>query len=161
GDEDEEEVKSWSFNVDAALAMNKQIALKGEFFVGENMGQYLGAVGQNVNPEGEALPTMGLWGMLSITPKPRLNLNFGYGMDDPDEEEWNCPDDGEAYELKDMNSVFFGNIFYSVNKNVTAIFEVAWMKTEYLSRVNDGIDIVDTATDYDNLRFQFALKCGI
>ena len=161
GLEDSTSVDSWSFNADLALKINKKISLKGEFYMGENMGQFLGGIGQSYNPMAEALPSMGMWGMLSITPMPKLNFNIGYGMDDPDSEEWNCPDNSTAYTLKDLNSEFFGNVFYSVNSNITAIFEVAMMKTEYLSRVNDGTDVTDTETDYDDLRFQFALKCAI
>ncbi|MCK4538917.1 MAG: hypothetical protein KAV42_09000 [Candidatus Krumholzibacteria bacterium] len=162
GVEDEEEVDSWSFNTDLAFAVNKKISLKGEFFVGENMKQYLGGIGQSYNPIGEALPTMGGWGMISLKPKSCVTFNIGYGFDDPDEAEWTCPDDipTEAYELRDLNSEFFGNVFYNINRNITAIFEVAFMKTEYLSRENDGTDITDTMTEYDNMRFQFALKCA-
>jgi hypothetical protein len=161
GTEDSVTVDSWSFNADLAIAVNEKISLKGEFFMGENMGQYLGGIGQNYNPVGDALPTMGGWGMISLKPKACVTFNLGYGFDDPDEAEWLCPDNSEAYMLKDLNTEFFGNVFYSVNKNITAIFEVAMMKTEYLSRVNDGTDVTDTMTDYDNLRFQFALKCAI
>lgn len=161
GTEDSVSVDSWSFNTDLSVAVNKKIALKGEFFMGENMSQYLGGIGQSYNPLGDALPTMGGWGMISLKPKACVTFNLGYGFDDPDEAEWLCPDNSGAYSMKDLNSEFFGNVFYSVNKNITAIFEVAFMKTEYLSRVNDGTDVTDTLTEYDNLRFQFALKCAL
>lgn len=161
GPEDSLSIDSWSFNADLAVVVNSKVGLKGEFFMGENLGQYLGGIGQSLNPINEALPAMGGWAMLSLTPKPRVTFNIGYGFDDPDEAEWTCPEDGESYVLKDMNSEMFGNVFYNVNKNVQAIFEVAYMKTEYLSRTNDGGDIADESDDFNALRFQLAFKCAI
>ncbi len=157
GTEDSISVDSWSFNADVAVVLNSKIGFKGEFFMGENLGQYLGGIGQTVNSEIEPLPAMGGWAMLSLSPKPCATFNIGYGFDDPDEAEWTP----SSTALKDMNSEVFGNIFYNVNKNVQAIFEVAYMKTEYLTRTEDEDVITDVASEYDALRFQFALKCAI
>lgn len=161
GSEDSISVNSWSFNTDVALSFTKKIALKGEFFYGKNLAQYLGGIGQRFNPVNEALPSMGGWAMLSLKPKCSVTLNLGYSVDDPDDEEWTCPDDGNGYTLRDSNKEMFGNIFLGLSEHVTAIFEVAYMKTEYLTRMNDGTDITDESEDFDDVRVQFALKCAI
>lgn len=158
GPEDSLSVDSWSANVDLIVQPTAKFALLGEFFTGENLGQYLGGALQSVNPVGDPLPSMGGWGMVRIIPTGRVILNFGYGFDDPDDEEWIVPDDGEAYTLRDMNSEFFGNLMYGITDNVQAMFEIAWMNTEYLTRTFGGDPLTD---EFDALRFQVAVKAAI
>ena len=155
------EISSWSANADLALVFNKKVCLKGEFFTGENLGQYLGGIGQSVDEMNNSLSSMGGWGMLSVKMTDKVTVNAGYGFDDPDEAEWLCPDEEGDWELRSKNSEVFGNLFYGVTKRVTAIFEIGYMKTEYLVRDNDGAVFTDTLTEYDGLRFQFALKCAL
>ncbi len=157
----QEDIISWSANADLVLVFNEQISLKGELFTGENLGQYLGGIGQRVDPMNNPLPSMGGWGMLSVKANGKLTLNAGYGFDDPDEAKWICPEEtGENWALKSLNSEFFGNLFYDVTKHVTSIFEIAFMKTEHLTREYDGTIFTDTIKEYDSLRYQFALKCS-
>lgn len=160
-EDDREDVTSWSLNADLVFAFSKKFSIMGEYFAGENLGQYFGGIGQNLNPERDPLPTKGGWGMISFKPRACLMLNAGFGFDDPDEEEWNCPGDGETYTMMDLNTSLFANIFFDVNKNVTAIFEVSKLNTEYLDRTNDGVDVTDLKSDFDDVRIQFALKCAI
>ncbi|MBN2184830.1 MAG: hypothetical protein JW746_05835 [Candidatus Krumholzibacteriota bacterium] len=159
--DDLENIGSWSANADLSLSFNKKVCLKGEFFMGENLGQYLGGIGQSTDNMNNPLPSMGGWGMLSVKMTEKVTVNAGYGFDDPDEAEWYCPDEDGDWELKSKNSEVFGNLFYGVTKRVTAIFEIGYMKTEYLARNSEGAVITDTITEYDGLRFQFALKCAL
>ncbi len=160
--DDLEDIRSWSANADLSLAFNEKICLKGEFFTGKNLGQYLGGIGQSTDNRNNPLSSIGGWGMLSVKMTEKVTVNAGYGFDDPDEAEWYCPDEDGAWSLKSKNSAAFGNLFYGFTKRVTAIFEIGYMKTEYLDRDNDGAGtITDTLTEYDGLRFQFALKCAL
>jgi hypothetical protein len=158
GPDDSLSVDSWSVGADLSVTVSKRVTLMGEFFTGQALGQYLGGVAQNTTPMNEALPAMGGWGLVSLKPADRFTLNVGYGFDDPDNEEWKVPDDGESYTLKDMNSEVFGNVMYDITGNVQAMLEVAWCKTEYLTRAYGEDDIT---ADYDAMRFQFAIKAGI
>ncbi|MBN2070823.1 MAG: hypothetical protein JW814_05130 [Candidatus Krumholzibacteriota bacterium] len=159
--DDLEEVTSWSANADLLLAFNEKVCLKGEFFTGENLGQYLGGIGQSVDEMNNPLASMGGWGMLSVKMTDRVTVNAGYGFDDPDDASWETPDEDGEWDMMSRNSDIFGNLFYSMTKRVTAILEVGYAKTEYLTRENEAGEITDTLTEYDGLRFQFALKCAI
>jgi hypothetical protein len=154
---DEFDTPSWSFNADLALKFTKKIALLGEFFTGANLSQYLGGVAQGVTPVGEALPAMGGWGMIQLKATPKLLFNLGYGFDDPDADEWALPDDTENYTLRDFNSEGFLNLMYSLTGNVSLLFEGAYMQTKYR---NQTYGSEATVTDYDGMRFQFAVKAA-
>ena len=156
--DDEFDTPSWSLNGDLALKFTKSIALLGEFFMGENLSQYLGGVAQGVTPVGAALPSMGGWGMIQVKATPKMLINLGYGFDDPDENEWNLPDDTESYTLREFSSEVFVNLMYNLTGNVSLMFEGAYDQTTYRTQVY-GSDA--TVTDYDGMRFQFAVKADI
>jgi hypothetical protein len=156
-DIDARDTPSWSINGDLAIKINKRIALLGEFFMGENLNQYLGGVLQGVNPLGDPLPAMGGWGLIQVKATDKTLLNFGYGFDDPDDSEWKAPEDGDTYTLRDLNSEAYGNVMYSLTKNVSLMFELAYLQTKYRYET-DG---VSTTEDFDAMRFQFAVKAAI
>lgn len=156
-DNDDFDTPSWSVNGDLSVKFNSRLALLGEFFYGENLSQYLGGVAQGVTPVGAALPAMGGWGMLQVQATPKVTVNLGYGFDDPDDAEWEVPDDGEDYTLKDLNSEAFANLMYGLTDNVSLMFEGAYMTTKYTTKTF-GSDAV--SEDYDAFRAQFAVKAA-
>lgn len=158
GVDDSTETASWSFNSDLKLVVTKRVSLAGEFFVGQNLGTYFGGILQSVNPMKNEIFTMGGWGMLSVKPLDRLTLNAGYAFDDPDDEDFELPA-GMSETFRDKNSVVFGNLMYGVTKTVTAMLEVSYLKTEYLTKMHETI--LDDAEEFDSLRIQFALKGAI
>ncbi len=155
---DAKDTPSWSLNGDLAIKINRRIALLGEFFIGENLNQYLGGILQGVNPLGDPLPSMGGWGLVQVRASKKTLLNFGYGFDNPDENEWKVPDDGESYTLRDLNSEACGNVMYSLTNNVSLMFELAYMQTKYRDKTY-GVE--STVEDLDAMRFQFAVKAAI
>ena len=156
GAQDTRSVDSWSLGTDLSLTLSERLALKGELFTGANLAQYLGGISQGVTPRGKALSATGGWGMACLRAAEKIVLNFGYGFDDPDASMWNAPP--ALPELRDRNSETFLNAVYDISGNVQAMFELAWCKTQYLTR-QAGTD--DIAAEYDAMRFQFALKAGI
>ena len=156
-DTDDMDTPSWSINGDLAIKANKRIALLGEFFMGENLNQYLGGILQGVDPLGNPVASMGGWGLIQLKATDKALFNVGYGFDDPDDGEWKAPEDGETYTLRDLNSEAFGNIMYSLTSNVSLMFELAYMQTKYMY-MTDG---VSTTEDFDAMRFQFAVKAAI
>jgi len=159
GPEDSLSFDSWSVGADLSVTITKRVTLMGEFFTGQSLKQYLGGAYQDVTPMNETLPAVGGWGMVSLKAADKVTLNFGYGFDDPDASEWKVAEgDTLSHTLRDMNSEFFGNVMYDITGNVQAMLEIAWCKTEYLTRAFDEDDI---AAEYDAMRFQFAIKAGI
>jgi hypothetical protein len=155
---DESDTPSWSLNGDLTIKINRRVTLLGEFFTGEDLSQYLGGIGQGVNPLGDPLPSMGGWGQIQIGATDKMSLNLGYTFDDPDNTEWKVPDDGETYTLKDLNSEAYGNVMYSLTGNVSLMFEVAYMQTKYTAKTYGE---ASTSEDCDAMRFQFAVKAAI
>lgn len=158
GIDDSTETGSWSFNTDLMFVVNKRVAVSGEFFVGQNLGTYFGGILQSVNPMNNEIFSMGGWGMVSVKPAGRLTVNAGYAFDDPDDEDFELPEDMPET-FKDKNSVIFGNLMYALTSTVTAMFEVSYLKTEYLTKLYDTV--LDDSEEFDSLRIQFALKGAI
>jgi len=156
----EQTLDSWSVNGDVTLKFNKYVTLKGEFFMGEALGTFLGGALQNTDGIYEPLPTMGGWGMLSLKPTGRLSFNAGYSFDDPDDAEFDIPLGGSET-FRDMNSLVFGNAMYGITDNVTGMVELSYLQSEYLTKTYIDDTIESTADEYDCFRFQFALMAGI
>jgi hypothetical protein len=142
------------------LRINKKICLKGEFFMGQALSTYLGGALQNTDGIYEPLPSMGGWWMLSLQPTTKLMMNAGYSFDDPDNTEYDIPKGG-IDTFRDMNSLFFGNIMYGITDNVTGMFELSYLKTEYMTKYYVGQQIESNSKEYDAFRIQFALKAAI
>lgn len=158
GPRDSESADSWSLGADLTLTADR-LTFMGEFFTGASLGQYMGGVAQSITPLGEALPASGGWAMLSLRPAEKVALGVGYGFDNPAATEWKLsPGDTLSHTLRDRNSEVFVNCVYDITGNVQALFEIAWCKTEYLTRRHGAGDI---GSEYDAMRFQFALKAGI
>jgi len=158
---DAEEVESWSANADLRALMRGKVELSGEFFVGRNLGGYLGGVGQTVNPLGEGIGAKGGWAQVSYTPVGGLWINAGYSVDDPDEEDLNIAAGGAQKAFIDRNENIFGSVFYSLTSNVQAMFEVSRMTTAYLYKVYDDGTLLEDSKEFDSWRAQFALKAAI
>ena len=154
---DKRDAPSWSINGDLAIKINQRFALLGELFMGENLNQYLGGILQGVDPLGNPIQSMGGWGLLQVKATDKTLLNFGYGFDDPDDSKWMTPETGETYTLRDLNSETYGNLMYSLTKNVSLMFELAYLQTKYTYTTNG----VSTTEDFDAMRFQFAVKAAI
>jgi len=159
-DQENLELESWSINVDLKLKLTSRLSVSGEFFMGQNLGAYLGGVLQDYGPDLGELGAMGGWGMISLVPVERTVLNIGYCFDDPDEEDFIVPDNC-SLGMINMNSVLFGNVMYSVTKNVTAMIEGSYLKTTYLTKTMTGGVSDSNDLDYDSIRVQFALKAAI
>jgi hypothetical protein len=97
--------------------------------------------------------------MVSVKPHDRVTVNAGYAFDDPDDDDFELPE-GFIDSFRDKNSIIFGNLMYGVTSTVTAMLEVSYLKTEWLTKdyktVQDEKD-----EDFDSLRIQFALKGAI
>lgn len=121
----------------------KSAAIQGTIWTGENLNAYFGGIGQGINPELErGIRASGGWAQLVLAASDRLNLNLGYGIDDPK--------DGDLGDTcRSRNRSLFASVFYTVLPGTTLAFEYTNMKTEYKN--------TDAAV---NNRFQGAVRYG-
>jgi hypothetical protein len=158
------EIESWSRNVDLKVTLCDCFELMGEFFMGKDLGAYLGGVGQMVNgmpPKG--IRAKGGWMQASYKPMDKIWLNIGYAKDDPDEPEFVPLKDPKKklYSFIDANQAIFGSIMYSITSTVTGMLEVSQLTTTYSYVTDENNKIKRDAADFDDLRVQFALKAAI
>jgi hypothetical protein len=156
------DVDSWSGNADLKLSLCGRVELAGELFMGENLGAYYGGVGQTVNPLKEEIGARGGWAELSYKPVDRLWLNAGYGIDDPDDEDFVIAAlTTSTKSFIARNTSVFGSVMYDLTSTVTAMFEVSQLETRYLYKVYVADELKSDEKDFDDVRVQFAIKAAI
>lgn len=125
--------ESWSLNVDLHQPINDWLALKSEAFVGENLNQYLGGIGQGVNVDTtkarhyREIGSRGGWVAASITPQGKWKYNLGASLEDVQEGDLNVGD-------RSQNRSIFGNAIYSINKNTSVGIELSQWHTERIGQ---------------------------
>jgi hypothetical protein len=121
--------------IDVTLPLGHMLKLKGQYFTGKNLAQYLGGVGQSfaeVPVEGARdtelteIEASGWWAQLTVKPDKALQFNVGAGTDDPEIPEGDLA--GNCYE---KNTTYYGNVLWSVAPAATIGAEYAMIETEY------------------------------
>jgi hypothetical protein len=134
----------WAVGTDARIAVTEKFGVKGEFYHGQTVGTYLGAIIQNFNANRHGIRSTGGWGELYYYWTPCLHSHFGYGIDQPLENDLTA---GEPR----RNQFCFGNILWDVTKSVDVGFEVSHWETAYMLPLKDNQAMV-----YDTrLRIKF------
>ena len=124
---------SWSLNLDLTQPVNEWLTVKGELFTGENLGAYLGGIGQGVNTNTyKEIGSRGGWVAASLGPWSKWRYNLGVSIDDVDNDDLA----GISGDKRNYNRSIFGNVVYSVNKNTEIGFELSQWHTEYNSQSN-------------------------
>ncbi|MFH1689934.1 MAG: hypothetical protein ABIE42_06815 [Candidatus Eisenbacteria bacterium] len=122
--------------VDVSLPLGDMIALKGQYFTGKNLAQYLGGVGQSFadvpvegarNTELVEIEASGWWAQVTLTPVAGWQFNIGTGTDDPE-----IPAGDAAGNLYEKNTTFYGNAIWTVAPVVVVGAEYAMIETEYV-----------------------------
>ena len=156
-------LESWSWNVDFRCTPCDRWELTGELFIGDNLGAYYGGVGQTVNPLWQEIGSRGGWAELSFRPVEGLWLNAGYGLDNPDDEDFViAADEHNVRSFIGRNSNMFASVMYDLTSTVTAMVELSQLETTYAYRWIGGgsrLESIDQA--FDDTRIQFALKAAI
>jgi len=82
--------------VDVSLPLGDMVTLKGQYFTGKNLGQYLGGIGQGIaelpvegtrSTELVEIEASGWWTQLTVKPLDSWQFNVGAGWDDPELDE--------------------------------------------------------------------------
>ncbi len=126
---DDYEARTWSLNYDLKMPLNEYCGFQGEVFTGENLGPFLGGIGQGICPVRRTpIRSTGGWGEFWYYWTPQLHSHLGYGIDDPLN---SSLDLGRSY-----NSFLFINLVYDITKKFAMGFEVTNWKTFYVA---DGV----------------------
>jgi len=125
---------SWSVNLDVQQPICKQMTVKAELFAGENLGTYLGGIGQSVRAVKNAggvttgydkeIGSQGGWCAATLGPWGQLTCNVGAGIDDVDSDDVNTGD-------RTLNRAVFANAIYALNKHADVGFELSHWRTDY------------------------------
>jgi hypothetical protein len=146
--------------VDVSLPLGDMVTLKGQYFTGKNLTQYLGGVGQGfaVVPSGEAgdadlveIEASGWWAQVTVQPTDELQINVGMGTDNPelDKDDVATDDDGVLVNKYERNTTYYGNLLWTVAPSAIIGVEYATFETYYL--LEDY-----TKESYENARVQLS-----
>ena len=76
--------KTWSLNFDWKVPMNERWGFQGECFMGDNLGQFLGGIGQGYNfTLQESIYDQGGWIEVYRYLTEKCHTHIGYTLDDP------------------------------------------------------------------------------
>lgn len=136
-------------SVDAVVPIGDMLTLKGAYFTGKNLAQYLGGIGQGIanvpveearNYEPVEIEASGWWAQLSVKASENFTVNVGAGSDDPE-----IPD-GDADNTLEKNTTYYGNVMWSAAPSTIVGVEYARFETEYVG-----------GESYENNRVQLSM----
>ncbi|MBN2581696.1 MAG: hypothetical protein JXL80_01415 [Planctomycetes bacterium] len=133
-------VYTYSGNLDVVVPVTETVSLRGEYYNGENLDQFFGGCNQGVNAvTGEEVRAQGGWVEASWQAMPKLQLNLGWGSDDPNE------NDLVAGDIL-RNQLLYLNAIYKITQQLHVGVEVSKLWTSYVNQA-----------DGENFRVQSAL----
>ncbi len=121
----EKNYDSWSVIGSVMIPISTKVLLQGTIWRGENLDDYFGGIGQGINRSLQrAIAAEGGWAQVVLSPSDEININIGYGLDNPDHDDLNTGD-------RSKNELFFGNLFYHLTEAVTLAMEYSHITTSY------------------------------
>ena len=134
----------WGLAADYRWQFTEAWGIAGEFYTGEALGTYNGAILQNFNNvTGEGIRSTGGWIETFAFWRSDLHSHIGYGVDSPlsqdvadGVEEPFFGGTGRTY-----NSTIFANLYWDISASLRIGNEVTWRKTHYKNPLlldNDG-----------------------
>jgi hypothetical protein len=138
---DSKNIDTWSVIGSLHMPIVDKVILAGTVWTGSNLDTYFGGVSQGINPTTfEGIAASGGWVQVMYFPMEKLNVNFTYGIDDPDNEDIN---EG----MRSKNTSIGVNGYYSFTKALIGCLEYQYIETSYYMQEEAN----------DN-RFQAAMK---
>jgi hypothetical protein len=125
----------WGIGTDFRWKLGERLGVQAEFFTGRTLGTYNGGVLQNISQFTlDGVRSTGGWAEVYYYLTPCVHSHWGYGIDDPED------DDTDAPPTILRNETYFANIIYDVTKHFRVGFETTWRRTAYpLSLTNQGM----------------------
>jgi hypothetical protein len=129
-------VDTWGAALDFRLS-GQWVGFAGEFFSGQGIGTYNGAINQTLNQlTADPIGTIGGWGQLWCKPFPRVTTAVGYGIDDPDDEDLGPVLDGAGNVTcgqRSRNHVLFATLLWDVTDSLQFGLEYSHWETDYIA----------------------------
>lgn len=130
---------SWSAGFDLSLPLASRVAIEGEGWVGSNVADVRGGIGQTINVfTGEEIASRGGWAQIATKPTDKTQLYIGGSVDDPDDEDVPSYEQVEEAELdpvtvtgRTFNWVGFVSARYRPWKPFQVACEYYYWVTEY------------------------------
>lgn len=136
------DLPSWSGSLDLLVPLSAKVTVKGEIFRGRNMDEYLGGIGQGVNPATlRGITDVGGWASVNFGPWRGWRFGVGYTADDPVNRDLGAGD-------RSRNRSLFGNVFFDINDAVQLGLELADWQTLYVNKADGEAIRVQTALYY-------------
>lgn len=133
--------RTWSGNVDLRIPITDRLGFQGECFTGDNLGAFLGGIGQGINPVTfDPIRSTGGWFEFWYDWSPSLHTHVGYSVDDPNNNDL-------VAGQKSYNQCYFGNLSYDFTKKFLVGIELSSWKTVYVDRLPG-----------DSVRIEFVAK---
>ncbi len=142
GDRQNNRRRTWSGNVDLRVPITQRLGVQGECFVGENLGAFLGGIGQGIDLTTlDPIRSAGGWFEVWYDWTPRFHSHVGYSVDNPDN------NDVVTAGEKTYNQFYYGNLVYDLTPNCLMGIEVSSWKTLYVDELPG-----------DSVRSEFVVK---
>lgn len=107
------------------LPLHSSFNLSGAVWTGQNLGKFKGGVGQSLNlTQDTEIATTGGWVQACWFANEDLNINLGYGLDDPDDSD--LSNGGRI-----RNETVFTNLYWSFLPSTTFAIEYQVLNTDY------------------------------
>lgn len=136
-------IKSWSVNGDFDLPVSDRVSVKGEVFIGSNLDDYFGGIGQGVNATTQtAIKTMGGWMQVGYQHSKKWKYNVGFGIDDPSNDDLNSGN-------REENSFYYGNVMFNLIAPVTLGLEYSYWETGYLNQCSGTDNRIHASVIYN------------
>jgi hypothetical protein len=120
-----EDLRTWSGNLDITQPVCAGLTVLGELFIGEDLDNYFGGIGQGVNTTTRnEIASKGGWVAASLGPWAEWSFNVGFGVDSVNADDLNTGN-------RTYNSSVFGNVLFAANKHVTVGLEISQWNTRY------------------------------
>ncbi|MDY0166239.1 MAG: hypothetical protein RBS80_06820 [Thermoguttaceae bacterium] len=150
--EDDRRFRTWSMNVDMKVPITERLAVKGEFFTGENLSAFVGGIGQGICVINRStIRSTGGWFDVTYKLTNRWRVVAGWGLDDPN--------DNDLMVGRTYNQFIFANTTYDVTKSLVTGFEVTSWRTLYQD-LRPAPDFTGPTAPGESVVFQWMVKYG-
>jgi len=117
--------ETWAVVLAGEWPLGDRLALKGSAWTGSNLDSLWGGIGQGINPTlMRGIGASGGWVQLGYKATPRLCLNIGYSLDDPNDADLN---DG----MRSSNRSVLFNSRFNLTGELVLGFEYMRLETRY------------------------------
>jgi hypothetical protein len=130
GESNQNSVAPYLLALEAQLPY-QMFELRGEAYTGKGIGNEYFHKGGAFNSTGDAIITNGGWVQLNAKPLKDLDLNVGYGIDDP-------KDSDVAGSFYRQSQYTYGNFIYQIMKDISAGIEGTYVDTEWDTKHQHG-----------------------